>query len=204
MIYKGNATGGEALAKCSGDRPWHGGKILVVEDNYLQAEVISDCLRDCGLEPVGPAGRLAEACQLAQERPLDGALLDVKLRENLCFPVCTILSARKIPFILLTGYRQPSLISPELRAAPLLCKPFRDDELETALGLILNRRVGDHNRAERSTTHTGILGATRAEPIDRSNAYAANYRGSGARIDPASDLKKSINQRGVFSHDRLS
>ena len=164
MIPDGNAT------QCAGGNPaWHGAKILVIEDNYLQAEVVSDFLRDCGLEPVGPAGRLEEACELARGRPLDGALLDVKLRENLCFPVCTILAARKIPFILLTGYCQSSLIPPELCAAPLVCKPFREDELGAALALacvlalpkapalalILNCRVG--NRASANVAAGGSL-----------------------------------------------
>jgi DNA-binding response OmpR family regulator len=86
-------------------RQWHGGKILVVEDNFLLAEMVDDSLRDWGLAAVGPAYRLREACQFARERALDGALLDVKLGESLCFPVCTILKMRKIPFVFMTGYR---------------------------------------------------------------------------------------------------
>ena len=150
MIPNRDVTAACSLAQRASDNPpWHGAKILVVEDNYLQAEVVSDFLRDCGLEPVGPAGRLEEACELAQGRPLEGALLDVKLGGNLCFPVCTILAARKIPFIFLTGYRQPSLIPPEFSAAPLVCKPFSEDDLVAALALILNCRVGNRNSAGR-------------------------------------------------------
>jgi CheY-like chemotaxis protein len=150
MIPKVDVTAACSLAQRAGDNPpWHGAKILVVEDNYLQAEVVSDFLSDCGLEPVGPAGRLEEACELAQGRPLDGALLDMKLDGNLCFPVCTILAARKIPFIFLTGYRQPSLIPPEFSAVPLVCKPFSEDDLVAALALILNCRIGNRNSASR-------------------------------------------------------
>ena len=32
-----------------------GPKILVVEDNYLLAEVICDFVAECGMHPVGPA-----------------------------------------------------------------------------------------------------------------------------------------------------
>ncbi len=158
----------QAAQRAVDNPPWHGAKILVVEDNYLQAEVVSDFLSDCGLEPVGPAGRLEEACELAQGRPLDGALLDVKLGENLCFPVCTILAARKIPFILLTGYRQSSLIPPELCAVPLVCKPFSEDDLGAALALILNCRVG--NRPPRP--------GPRSRPASRSAPTAASRRPS--------------------------
>jgi hypothetical protein len=55
----------------------------------LLSEAISDWLRDIGIEPVGPVGRLQEACYLARERALDGALLDIKLRTELCFPAAS-------------------------------------------------------------------------------------------------------------------
>ena len=120
------------------DRP-QASKILVVEDGYLMAEVVCDFLRDCGLEPVGPAGRLQEGCALARESALDGAILDVKLREGMSFPIAAILEARRIPFVFVTGYHERSQIPAEFRSAPLVCKPFEDDELGAALGLILDR-----------------------------------------------------------------
>jgi CheY-like chemotaxis protein len=156
MIPKGDVTAACSLARAGDNPPWHGAKILVAEDNHLQAEVVSNFLRDCGLEPVGPAGRLEEACELAQGRPLDGALLDVKLGENLCFPVCTILAARRIPFIFLTGYRQSSLIPPELYAVPLVCKPFSEDDLGAALALILNCRAGGRASAKVAANGSSI------------------------------------------------
>lgn len=115
------------------ERPWHGGKVLVAEDNYLLSEVICDLLRDCGLEPVGPAWRIEEAKELARHSALDGAVLDLKLGEHLCFPVCTLLMARGIPFIFLTGYHASSAIPLEFRRAPLISKPFATAEMKSAL-----------------------------------------------------------------------
>ena len=46
----------------------HGEKILVVEDAYLLAEMIGALLHDYGLEPAGPAGRLAQGRRPAPER----------------------------------------------------------------------------------------------------------------------------------------
>jgi CheY-like chemotaxis protein len=144
MISNRNATGADSPAPCLRDhRTWHGEKILVVEDSYLLAEVIGDFLHDCGLEPVGPVGWLPQGCQLARERALDGALLDVKLHEALCFPVAAILKARDIPFVFMTGYNERSSIPPEFRAAPLICKPFEEDELRAALALFARRPAGD-------------------------------------------------------------
>ena len=125
------------MEQLSDDRPWHGGKILVAEDNYLLGEVVCDLLLDCGLEPVGPAFRLEEAKELARYRALDGAVLDLKLGEHLCFPVCTILMAREIPFIFLTGYRASSAIPMEFRKAPLISKPFAIAEMKSALVAML-------------------------------------------------------------------
>src|SRR5262245_2794512 len=120
-------------------RPWHGGRLLVAEDNYLLAEVICDFLRECSLEPVGPAGRVDEGCRLAREQALDGAVLDVNLANRFCFPICSTLAARRIPFIFLTGYGQLSVIPTELRQAPLICKPFDTEEMTSALSGVLGR-----------------------------------------------------------------
>ena len=46
--------------------PANGQKILVAEDGFLLAEVISDYLRDWGMEPIGPVSRLQEACRVAR------------------------------------------------------------------------------------------------------------------------------------------
>jgi len=116
-----------------------GQKILVVEDSHLLAELLCDFLRDYGIEPVGPADRLQDGCRLARQRALDGAILDMALGESLCFPIAAILEARKVPFIFLTGCHEKSLIFLEFCSAPLVRKPFEDDELGGALELILSR-----------------------------------------------------------------
>lgn len=67
-----------------------------------------------------------------------GALLDVKLGESFCFPVCTILKMRKIPFVFMTGYPDLSFIPLEFRAAPVVWKPFYEDELRAAVVLIVH------------------------------------------------------------------
>ena len=83
----------------SDGRAWHGGRVLVCDDNLLMAEVVAEFLRECGLEPMGPVSRLERAMQMARERALDGAILDINLGGRPCFPICAILSARRIPFV---------------------------------------------------------------------------------------------------------
>ena len=124
------------------DRHWHGGKILVAEDNFLLGEVICDFLRECGLEPLGPYTTVEEAREVARHDRLDGAVLDLKLGRNLCFPVCAVLDARRIPFIFLTGYGDLSMIPPELRSIPVICKPFESGEMKSALAIMLRLDEG--------------------------------------------------------------
>ena len=123
------------------DRPWHGGRVLVCDDNLLMADVVTEFVRDCGLEPVGPVGRLESAMQMARELALDGAILDINFGGRPCFPVCTILSGRRIPFTFLTGYPLAA-IPIEYRGAPLVAKPFEPNDLKEILAHMLGRPQG--------------------------------------------------------------
>ena len=122
-------------------RPWHGGRVLVCDDNLLMAEVVAEFLRDCGLEPLGPVGQVETAMQMARERALDGAVLDINLNGKPCFPICAILSARRIPFIFLTGY--PAAALPiEYRGVTLVSKPFEPNEMKEVLADMLGLSHG--------------------------------------------------------------
>ena len=103
----------------SDGRPRHGGRVLVCDDNLLMAEVVAEFLRECGLEPIGPVGRLESAMRVARERALDGAIRDINLGGRPCVPICAILSTRRIPFMFLTGYPHAA-IPIEYREAPLI------------------------------------------------------------------------------------
>jgi len=109
------------------------------------AEVVCEFLRECHLRPMGPVGRLESAVQMARERALDGVILDINLNGRPCFPVCAILSARRIPFMFLTGY--PGAAVPiEYRGAALVTKPFEPNEMKEvlALGLPQGWPLPDH------------------------------------------------------------
>jgi CheY-like chemotaxis protein len=105
-----------------------GRRILVVEDVLLIAELLVDQLVAWGFEVVGPAGRLAQALQLAAARPLDCALLDVNLAGEYCFPVADALRARGIPFLFVTGYDE-DIIPLGYRFVPRLQKPLEVAQL---------------------------------------------------------------------------
>jgi DNA-binding response OmpR family regulator len=120
---------------------WHGGRVLVAEDFKPLGEITCDFLRHCGLIAIGPVASVRHGCRLAQGLALDGAVLDLKLSDDLCLPICRILTARRIPFMFLSGYCDLSRIPPEFREAPLVCKPFESDEMKRALKRMLSPNI---------------------------------------------------------------
>lgn len=101
----------------------NGLRILVVEDSMLIADLIAEVLSDHGCIVVGPVPRLEQGLVFANGEPLDGALLDVNLAGERCFPIATALAARGVPFAFLTGYGE-GVIPAEYRDAGRLAKPF--------------------------------------------------------------------------------
>ena len=122
-------------------RSWHGGRVLVCDDNLLMAEVVAEFLRECGLKPIGPVGHLESAMQMARERALDGAILDINLAGRPCFPICAVLSARRIPWVFFTGYPEAG-IPVEYRGFPVVAKPFEPSELKELLACMLDLAQG--------------------------------------------------------------
>lgn len=114
-------------------RPLEGLRILIVEDNFLLAEVTKDLLEESGCEVVGPAGCLEHGLALAREEVLDGAILDINLHGEFSFVIADVLRARGVPFMFVTGYGDRSIVPSALRSAPRLDKPVADHHLiETA------------------------------------------------------------------------
>jgi CheY-like chemotaxis protein len=100
-----------------------GRTLLVVEDEFLVGEDLRRILAEAGADTIGPVDDPSEACAIALQRPIDGALLDVRLGEGSCIEVADLLERRHIPFIVVTGYNREH-IPRALRAAPFVGKPI--------------------------------------------------------------------------------
>lgn len=83
-----------------------GWRILVVEDEYLIAMDLADRLGDLGAEVIGPAGSVAQALEIVESGAcrIDGAVLDVNLRDERVYPVADALTARGVRFVFASGY----------------------------------------------------------------------------------------------------
>ena len=82
-----------------------GRRVLVAEDEYLLATKIVDAFAKLGVETIGAVGTVKRALDLVEHSGhLDGAVLDIKLRDGVVYPVAEALRARGVPFVFTTGY----------------------------------------------------------------------------------------------------
>ena len=104
---------------------YQGLQILIVEDNYLAAIVLSQSVQEYGAAVVGPAAAVQRALALVDEHgdELSGASLDVNLAGQFVFPVADELIARGIPIVFSSGY-DSSVIPEKYRDIPLFLKPI--------------------------------------------------------------------------------
>ncbi len=96
--------------------------ILVVEDEFLIALMITHILEDAGYRVLGPAGSAREAITLVSETLVDGAVLDCNLGGERCDRIARFLHELGVPFLFVTGYSRVSL-PPEFLGAPVVSKP---------------------------------------------------------------------------------
>jgi DNA-binding NtrC family response regulator len=109
-------------------RPLTGKTVLIVEDDFFIGHDLRAFLEDAGAAIVGPIGDIAQACGVAREQAIDGAVLDVHMWNETAAPVAVELTARQVPFIVVSGYG-PEDVPPAMRDATYLAKPVKRLEL---------------------------------------------------------------------------
>ncbi len=102
-----------------------GHRILVVEDDYLIAQVLAELLADAGAEVVGPFGWMDEVIEFLKRdlQKLDGAVLDINLHGLKSYPIADLLISRAVPFMFATGYGAAT-IERKYARYPRCEKPF--------------------------------------------------------------------------------
>jgi DNA-binding response OmpR family regulator len=106
-------------------------RILILENDYLIADLVAGFLDELGYSILGPTYELNEASKLAAEETFDGALLDWHLDSGGSGNIADILIKRGIPFIFATGY--DAIPDAKYRDIAVLKKPFGHDALQRAL-----------------------------------------------------------------------
>jgi len=79
-------------------------RVLVVEDDYFLAQDIREEISRIGATVIGPAASLETAFALAQDHPIDVAILDINLAGEMIFPLADELAGRGAALLFITGY----------------------------------------------------------------------------------------------------
>ncbi len=114
-----------------------GRRVLVVEDSPVVGPFTAEMLKELGCEVVGPAPNMASARELIDAGPLDAALMDVNIRGEKVFALCTILQGKGVPFVITSGYADWQ-VPAEFDGCPQLPKPYTFEQLRDALGALLD------------------------------------------------------------------
>lgn len=117
--------------------------VLLVDDEPLIGLDLCDILIAAGYQVVGPASSASAAFLLLEEYFPKLAIIDVKLRNEICLDLPRQLWDRKIPFIVHTGYPRDSFDIDEFRDAPRLQKPASPSDLLKALSTLSALSVQD-------------------------------------------------------------
>ena len=118
-----------------------GRSVLVVEDEFLIAEMLSDMVSDMGMVVCGFADTADNAVMVAAETQPDVVLMDVRLkgRKDGVDAALEIYAAKACPIVFITGSREPATVQriKNDHPAALLFKPLNRSALQLVLEKVL-------------------------------------------------------------------
>jgi DNA-binding response OmpR family regulator len=105
------------------------GEILIVEDEFIIAEMMKETLQAAGYG-CAHAASLDAALDAVAARSWAGAVLDIKLQHQLVFPVAEALRVRAVPFAFSSGLGDAADLPAHFQDVPVLRKPWGEGDLE--------------------------------------------------------------------------
>ena len=119
-----------------------GYRVLVVEDEAIVAEDISEAIREAEGVVLGPFSGTREARDLLREDGrVDMAVLDVNVSDGAITPVLEALHARHIPTVIYTGGDLPEDVRRRHPDLAVLSKPVRPARLIAELRRVKGKLV---------------------------------------------------------------
>ena len=110
---------------------------VIIEDEYLLQVLVEDMLTDLGHRVSHISAAVDEAVAICQTEDFDVALLDLTLAGVPSYPVADVLNRRGIPYVFMTGHEATEIPVAYARA-PLLCKPFRSEDLAAVIARLIS------------------------------------------------------------------
>jgi CheY-like chemotaxis protein len=125
-----------------------GVRVLIVEDETLQALALAEMVAKLGGSVAGIANRFEDAMQAAHGEAFDCAILDVNLGGTLSFPIADRLQQRGVPILFCTAYADAAKVFAGKGPVACLDKPIDKIALRDAL-LGLLKQVS-HTKSQKS------------------------------------------------------
>jgi hypothetical protein len=95
---------------------------------------------------IGPVASVAGAHAAMADNRLDGALLDIRLRNETSFPLADVLAVLNIPFVFVSGLSS-ALMPYTHRERPLFDKPYEPNEVIGTLARLVRETAAAEPRA---------------------------------------------------------
>ena len=137
-------------------------KILIVEDELIIAEDMSDMLKDMGYEVVGNVMDANEALACLSNTVPDLILLDINLggKKDGIMLAAEINEKYQIPFIFTTSHSDAATVERAKYVRPVnyLVKPFKSEQLYTAIEIAMINLASKSNDAyKESEVEEGLI-----------------------------------------------
>ena len=111
-----------------------GARILILEDEPVIGLALEDLLQRNGAFVLFASG-IEEACEMIESERVESVILDVNVHGAESYPVASLLTKRRIPFIFATGYGDRAH-PPEFAGIPTISKPYSADDISDALASV--------------------------------------------------------------------
>jgi len=120
-------------------------RVLIIENDFLIAEMINDMVRDLGYTVTRTVHRLPSALKELSKENFDGALVNIGIDEQKHgVEIADILTEMGVPFGFVTGYGHA--LAERHAHVPLLQKPFNAEQLRALLQTIVGPAGSPNNK----------------------------------------------------------
>lgn len=127
-------------------------RILIIEDEFIIAEVLRETLQANGYEVCGIADNFTEAVELIERFKPGFVLLDIYLKgDKTGIDLAIILAQRNIPFIYISANSNQKVLEAAKQTNPygFVVKPFREKDVLIALEIALYRYENNLENGQR-------------------------------------------------------
>jgi CheY-like chemotaxis protein len=114
-------------------KPLSGLRVLIVEDETLQALALADMVAKLGGSVAAIANRFEDGMEASLGEAFDCAILDVNLGGTLSFPIAEHLQQRGVPILFCTAYADAAKVFAGRGPVACLDKPIEKVALRDAL-----------------------------------------------------------------------